>query len=405
MDALFIVVAELLLLPVILWGLIVFELIVGTIGTVVGVVLGRRRLSDLIRYQWLRVRRRLVWSLLLLSIGLVLVDLVFFEALVNVVLGSIDDRDDLDVRHAHAEGSFLLGRIEIDHLQLSGARGDPADPSARFELDIEKLVIDIDTGALLSFEFGVEELALDGVRGSYDRLRPTTPKQRPPDQPGPARAFRLDRLHVGDLELVVRDHTGPTTRELALELAEFDVGPLRSDNAVFDLLYRSRGRGSLAGIAFAMTAHEIDGVPQMTLEIAAMPLAELGAPLERAAGVRAGGFADLVVIDRYHDDVDPAEVEIDVTVTLREFEIHVGEHATLATKMMLDLAEPALGVLGDEFPVAFALRITEDELADTRSLSESGIGERVGDAIAQALRDELQRAAAASTAAGGAAAD
>jgi hypothetical protein len=393
MDALFVVVAELLLLPVLLWALIIIELVVGTLGTLVGILLGRRSPTDLVRHQWLRVRRRLMWSLLLLATALVLVDLVFFEALVNVVLGSIDDRDDLEVGHAHAEGSFILGRIEIDHLELSGTRGDLDDPSARFELDIQKLVIDIDTAALLTFDFAVEELALDGVRGSYDRLRRVEPEQ-PREQPEPSREFRVDRLHIGALDLAVRDHTGTTPRELELELVELDVGPLRSDLAAFDMLYRSRGRGSVAGIEFEMASQDVDGVPQMTLEVLDMPLDELGAPLERAAGVRAGGRADLSLVNRYHRDADPAEVEIDVTVTLREFELHAGERATIGTKVMLELAGRALGQLGNHFPFAFEVRITEAELAGSRSMSESGLGERLSDAIATALRDELQRAAA-----------
>jgi hypothetical protein len=394
MDALFVVVAELLLLPLILWALIVLELVVGTLGTLVGILLGRRSPSELITHQWKRLRRRLLWSLLLLAIALVAIDLVFFQPLVNVVLGSIDDRDDLDVRYAHAEGSFILGRIEIDHLEMSGTRGDLADPSARFELGIETLVIDVDTAALLALDFAVEELALDGVHGSYDRLRPGAPEPRE-EESGPSREFRVDRLHVGALELVVRDRVPSTPRELTLELAELDIGPLRSDHAAFDLLYRSRGRGSIAGIEFEMASHEVDGAPQMTLEVHDLPLDELGAPLERAAGVRAGGKADLVIANRYHGDVDPAEVEIDVTVTLREFELHAGEKATLGTKVMLELAGRALGRLGRKFPIAFELRITEDELAGARTLAESGIGERLGDAIATALRDELQRAARA----------
>lgn len=392
MDALFVVVAELLLLPVILWGLIVVELVVGTLATLVGVLFGRRRPGDLIFRPWPRLRRRLTWSLALLAGALLVVDLVFFEPLVNVVLGSIDDRDDLEVRFAHAEGSFILGRIEIDQLELAGTRGDPADPSARFELEVAELVIDIDTAALLAAELAVEDLSLDGVRGSYDRLRRSAPEREREDA-DPAREFRVDRLHVGALDLVVRDRVGGTTRELPLALAELDVGPLRSDLAAFDMLYRSRGRGSIAGIAFELRSHELEGVPQTTLEVHDIPLAELGAALERAAGVRAGGEADLVMVNRYHADTSPPELELDVEVRLRGLDIQAGERATLGAKVMLELAGKALDRLGPEFPIAFELRVGEDELAGARSLSDSGIGERLGDAIASALRDELQRAA------------
>ena len=131
MDALFIVVAELLLLPLLLWGLIVLELVLGTLATLVGIVLGRRRPGELISRPWLRLRRRLAWSLALLGGALLVVDLFFFEPLVNVVLGSVDDREDLDLRFAHAEGSFILGRIELEQLELAGTRGELADPSAQ----------------------------------------------------------------------------------------------------------------------------------------------------------------------------------------------------------------------------------------------------------------------------------
>lgn len=395
MDALFIVVAELLLLPLLLWGLIVIELVLGTLATLVGIVLGRRRPGELISRPWLRLRRRLAWSLALLGGALLVVDLFFFEPLVNVVLGSVDDREDLDLRFAHAEGSFILGRIELEQLELAGTRGELADPSARFALHIDSLVIDIDTAALLALDLAVEELALDGVQGSYDRLRRSEREPARPRERGPAREFRVDRFHVGSLALTLRDHVGGQLRELPLELVELDIGPLRSDLAAFDLLYRSRGSGAIAGIAFEMAAHELDGVPQLTLDVHDIPLDELGAPLERAAGVRAAGKADLHMVNRYHADAGEPELELDVTMTLRELDIRSGERATLGTKLMLELAGKALARLGPSFPVAFEVRIAERELAGARNFADSGVAERVGDAIATALRDELQRAAKA----------
>ena len=165
MDALFIVVAELLIIPLILWALIVLELTVGVAASVFSIVIGRRSPSEAVVYSWRAIRRRLLWSLIFMTSALLLADLVLFDTIVHLALRSADDREDLDVAYEHAEGSFILGRIELHQLELAGVRGEHDDPSARFEVSVDRLVIDIDTARLLAAAFAVEELSLDGVRG------------------------------------------------------------------------------------------------------------------------------------------------------------------------------------------------------------------------------------------------
>ncbi|PRQ06257.1 DUF748 domain-containing protein [Enhygromyxa salina] len=392
MDALFVVVAELLVVPLILWGLIVLELTVGVGGSILAIVQGRRSPSEAAMHTWRSVRRRLLWSLIFLTSGLLLADLVFFDSLVTLALGSADDREDLDVSFSHADGSFILGRIELHQLALSGTRGGD-DPSAQFGFEVDSLVIDVDTLALLTADFAVEEIALEGVVGSLNRLRPSDPVPER-DRRGIelAREFSVERLHFADVRMTLRDQASEPPRELGFELTELDLGPLHSDTAVFDLLYRARGHGSVAGHAFTLTAIERDGAPQTTLELQDLPLDALAEPLERAAGVRASGSADVSITNRYAEGPTEPQIELAIELQLEDLELEAGERASMGTQLMLKMAGQALGRLGKKFPLEFGLSISRSELEGLRSFTESGVIERVSDGIAGALRDKLREA-------------
>jgi hypothetical protein len=392
MDALFLVVAELLIVPLILWGLIVLELTVGVVASIVGVVLGKRSPTEAVLGTWRMVRKRLLWSLIFLSGALLVVDLLFFEPIVTLVLGSIDDREDLDLSFSHAEGSFILGRVELHQLALGGVRGSSeGEPTARFDLRVDTLVIDVDTARLLSADFAVEELALDGVVGSFDRLR-SAPKARERGEGIElSREFSVERLHVGDMVLALRDHTREPAREIDVRLEELDIGPLHSETALFDLLYRARGRGSVAGHGFELWATSSEGEARTTLEIHDLPLDALGEQLEKAAGVRARGRADLTIVDTYSEGPPEPKVELAVALELRELELEAGSEAGYGAKIMLEMAERAIAQLGRDFPLGFEITLLRSELEGMRSLAEAGIVERVGEGIADALREKLRR--------------
>jgi hypothetical protein len=311
---------------------------------------------------------------------------------VTMALGSADDRDDLDVHFTHAEGSFILGRIELQDLTLGGVRGGD-DPDARFAVSIESLVIDIDTARLLTADFAVEEIAVDGIVGSFDRLRAREP-EREPDKKSLdlSREFSVQRLHVGGMQLAFRDHTDTPVREFQVQLDELDLGPLHSSTALFDLLYRARGRGSVEGHAFVLTAFEHGGIAQSTLELRDVPLDALGEQLEKASGVRAKGHADLTLVHAYSDGPPEPKLDLAIGLRLRGLELQAGPDSSFSTKLMLEMAERALVKLGNDFPLEFEISVLRSELQGARSIVEAGVAERIADGIATALRDELRKA-------------
>lgn len=385
MDVLFIIVAELLIVPLILWALIMLELTVGVAASAFAIFAGRRSLSKAVMHSWRVIRRRLLWSLIFLSSGLLLADLVFFDAIVHLALRAADDREDLEVDYGHAEGSFILGRIELHQLELTAVRGGD-EPSVELAFAADSLIIDIDTKRLLMLDFVVEELALEGLRGSVDRLRESPAEPRAEREL--AHEFRVERLHFGDVKVALRDHTQAPARELEVVLAELDLGPVASESLVFDLLYRVRGRGSIAGHDFTLTTSEAQGVPQTTLEVQDLPLGPLASAFERSAGVRVQASADLHLVNRYLEGGDP-QVEINVALQLRDLELEAAGELSVTTRLLLQVAQRELKRLGRDFPLEFGISVRRSELLGLRNLVESGIVERLTSAIATALRSQL----------------
>jgi len=391
MDALFIIVAELLIVPLILWALIMLELTVGVAASVFAIFAGRRTPSEAVLHTWRSIRRRLLWSFIFVSSGLLLADLVFFDQIVHLALSSADDREDLDVHYGHAEGSFILGHIELHQLSIRAVRGGD-EPRARVAFAADRLLINIDTKRLLTFNFVVEELSVDGVRGSFDRLRPSD-AERERERSKFAHDFLVERLHFGDVRVTVRDFSDAAAapREAEIVIHELDLGPIASESLVFDLLYRARGRGSIAGHGFTLSSIEDQGVHQTTLEVEQLPLDALAKPLEQSAGVRARGSADLRLVNRYIEGGAEPKLEINVAMQLRALELEAAGEPSIGTQLMLKMAQRELQRLGADFPLAFQITLLRSELLGLASLAESGIIEKIADAIAAALRSQLTR--------------
>jgi len=400
MDALFVVVAELLLVPLVLWILIAVELTLGLAVSVVSYLLGRRSLEQALTHGLRAVQRRLLWSVVVLGAGLVLVDLLMFDPIVGLVLSEVDAREDLDIGYGAAEGSFILGRVELTDVAVTGVRdGDRADPSAHFEVVIDSLVIDVDTLALLGARFAVEDIAVEGVRGSFDRLR-TVDRDRVDADRGFEldREFSVERVHFGAVALELRDHTKPPfaseahaegPRELDLVLDELDLGPLRSDTAIFDLLYRVRGRGSVAGVGFALRS-ATGPPPQTEVEVEVLPLSLLGDAIAEQTGLAVDGSAALWVTNVYREDPPEPRVELGVQLQLRELELGLAEDPGLKGRLALKVAERGIEKLGRDIPVTAELTILRSELEGVRSLAEAGIIEAVSRALVSSLREQMR---------------
>ncbi len=388
MDLLFIIVAQLLVLPVILWALIGLELVTAVLGTILGLLLGRRNPTQYLRYRLRRLRRRLIMSLSLLACALVLIDLLKLEEVVAKVLEHLDERGQLEARFAEVEGSVILGRLELRGLEVSGERGRPT-PRDAVDLKIDELIVDVDTAALLTGELTVEQLSVRGVRGRWDRLPTAATIDEPRPRSQLARDFGVTHVSVEDVELIYS--TGE--QEATIVLDELHTGPIRSDNVMFDLLTHSRGRGAVAGHPFSLINVELDGEPRSTLTIPDLPLARFNAPVERSTGLRVSGRADLEidarVIPRAPAQTGEREVDLAVDVDVRGFELDAGESGGLKAALLLRLAQRSVASLGEDFELEFDLIVREDELTGVRSVADSGLVERVGEAVAAALRDRV----------------
>lgn len=401
MDVLFVIVAQLLLVPLVLWALLAIELSLGLISSVVAVLLGRRSAKEAVRNRLRSVVRRIVVLMVVSTTALLAADLLFFEALVSLALGGLDDREDLELRYANAEGSFILGRVELHGLELAGARGShEGGPASTFTLAAETLVIDVDTLGMLTLDFAVEELSLDGVEGRYERF---APRVQADDEAGFEldREFTVERFHVGAAHFVYVDHD-EADRTVHANLTELDAGPVRSEAPIFDLLYRTRGHGELrfgsdadaAALPFSLSTASPDANPRSTLELTAVPLDPFTHVVEARTGLRASGQAAVVLGNRYVDapesSAEGPKIELSLEAKLAGLQLSAGDSAGLAAKVMLEVAEHALVRLGGALTLDVQLVILERELVGMRSLAESDLVDRLVQASVDTLQTQLR---------------
>ena len=236
------------------------------------------------------------------------------------------------------------------------------------------------------------------MQGSFDRLRQAEPKADE-DERGfeLTREFAVERVHFGAVELELRDHTKPPLeggegpRSLALVLDELDLGPLRSDSAIFDLLYSIRGQGSLAGVEFGLRSSKTQP-PTTTLEVEALPLSLLADAIAARTGLAVDGSASLQLTNVYREDPPEPRVELGIALQLRELDLDLADNAGLKARLALKLASGGSEALGGNVPVEAQVTIPRAELEGVRTLAESGVVEEVSRAIVSGLRETLREA-------------
>lgn len=244
MEALLIVVAELMAVPLLVAAVLLFEF-VGAAALGAGYLVlwrGRRRPTPGLRW-W----RRVVWTLTgvlgLVLTTLVFVDLVLYEPGLRLLLDQVERTSGVDVCFERARGNIFTGYVHLEGVTIRHRDG------ADLALTIGRLDIDIAMLRLFERDVPITELRLHGVRGSIVRNRALRVGQFG------GRGFVIEHLVVDDLAIDFEDlAAAPTTRVLPLTLELLESAPLRSEYALVDVLCHTRARGRARGNPFLADA-------------------------------------------------------------------------------------------------------------------------------------------------------
>lgn len=347
-EALLIVVAELMAVPLLVAGALLFELIGAALLGAGHLVLwrGRQRPTRLLRW-W----RRGVWTLTgVLGFALtvlVFIDLVLYEPGLRLLLDQVERTSGVDVCFERAHGNIFTGRVHLEGVTIRHRDG------ADLALSISRLDIDIAMLRLFEREVPITELQLHGVRGAVVRHRALGV-----GQPG-GRGFVIERLIVDDLAIAFEDLAGPT-RVLPLAIEHLELAPLRSEYALLDVVCHTRGRGRARGNTFLA-----EPGTWSVRDVPLGPQASVG--LGAAGRWLRGGAADITVTCVDPDD-DPLRLRVDLDLTaLRIVPPGDGERRSLQR------IAAAFARLGPRLELRLELELGRERLRGVASAAQLGL--------------------------------
>ncbi len=351
MEAVLLVVAELLSVP-----LVVAATLLCIIGVAVLLLLGHLLLRRRTRTGLLRWWRRLVWSTIgglgLLVIGLLLIELLLFAPALRIALDQIELRSGVDITFQSASGSLFFGRLALGDVTVrrSGLQG------VDFSLTIRSLELDVDMLHIYRGAVPVELVRAVGVRGELVRRESGGPLPSMPD-------FAIDRLELEDIQIDFQDTIGAPFRSLSLVLERLVVTPLRSELAMRDILCASEGRGSARGYAFT--------VDPRGWHTRGVPIGPAAHKLGAAGRWIRGGDIELRLA--CGPDDYPGQIAFDLDLRLHDFKIappgDSGRHLP-ASRLAA-----AIAALGPEIEVRFGVRLARERFRGATNVGQLGLWE------------------------------
>ncbi|MDR1485671.1 MAG: hypothetical protein LBT09_12730 [Planctomycetaceae bacterium] len=326
-------------------------------------------------------RKIVVWGVAVCSVlimlflaGITIANIFFFESLVRFSLRQAESRTNIAIKFDKAKGSFWTGNIQLNGVTVSRQN----HKISNLEFKGETVEIDLSMSHLLGWSFVFESVKIAGFKGTWEQVGKRTNLK-------PRKNFRIDRLSMNDIQLNFTDRTlAKEPFQTVIKLDTIESMPLRSNLAVFDVLFRSRGRGSINDIPFVVDSEKGKHFYRMN-----------DLPIEFFAKFAGGmldwfdkGKIDLLIEDKLSN----GEVSIHWNVTLHDFHVKVPEGTNIKVKAATLPLVLFLNHESKRLPLDFDLRITEDEFHFKSSTELNDLARNIlGDKIANALKEIKER--------------
>lgn len=352
MEALLLVVAELMAIPLFVAAALLFELAGGALiglGQLIALRGGGDGKPSRLRRWW----RRFVWTMAgvlgLFLASLVFVDLVLYEQGLRLLLDQVERSSGVDLCFERARGNIFTGEVHLEGVTVRHSNG------ADVALNIDALDIDIAMLRLFEPAVPITGLHLRGVRGAITRRHTERP-----GTPAGHRPFVVERLVIEGLLIDFEDLAGAPVRSLPLAVESLELTPLRSDHALVDLLCHARARGRARGVSF--------GADPGGWRVDDIPLASAGPRLGAAGKWLKGGQLD-VGLACPDDQADPFILRVDVGLSHLQF----APPGETGRRGLVTRVAAAVERLGPRLDLRLELEIDRGRLVGVSSAAQIGL--------------------------------
>jgi hypothetical protein len=290
-----------------------------------------------------------VWNIVICSVFLVLFFLsamvantFYFEPLLRFSLRNVKNRFNVSITFDKAEGSFWTGKIQLQNVSVLRKNCQTSD----FDLKGNNVEIDLSMVNLLYWSFVFESVNVSGFKGTWEQIGKS-------DKLKPRKSFRIDRLSMEDIQIDFTDRTlEKEPFKIAIKLDNIESVPLRSDWAMFDVLFRSRGHGSVNDIPFKIDSGkgkyfwQMDNVP-----------VNLFAYYIDALHWFDEGKIDLVIENKF----DKNEVSMHWSLIFHDFHAAVPKDADMKVRFLALPLVAFFNLKSKHLPLEFELQIKEND--------------------------------------------
>ena len=310
MEALIVFISEFILVLVIagivflISGLLM--LLLG--GVHLGVKAKKKKVS------WLRRLSITITTLFIITLVLALViNFFLFETTARIVLDQVKTRTGIEVAFDSAKGNIFTGTVQMTGVKLKREKHQ----NSLFDLQVEKMSLDMDMTALITFKAVMEELKVTGLKGTFQRVGKVKHLK-------PRKSFVIEKFIMEDIDVQFSDTTrGEKPVTAAVKVDKMQSAPFRSQMSIFDLLFNSTCSGTLEETSsFAIEKKESpeDKKSQWTLND--LPLALLGEYVGGPLKLISEGSIFIEVKNRWHTGEKPG-IKMDWHLVIRDIKAQV----------------------------------------------------------------------------------
>ncbi len=402
MEALIILLAEFLIVPIVLSVSIVAVTLVVFIMNIFEVfflLLGAKNLagkipkltkredksvppkkpSGFITIKWASL------SLFALLIGTVLVvNFLLFDPTAKWLLAKVGQRKDMEVNVAKVSGNLFSGKFDFHDLKVKRE----SEIKNSFDLKTESVSLDIDIWSLIFRPVTLEHLIVKNVKG--DIRQPDIrkdPKNSNRNKIKTKRIFIVKRYRLEDADVSLSKGANPPV-QVSLNKAENDPHhPLRSQYAIFDLLFRSNVSGSIDGNKISIGSSGTENARVTKWDMMNLPVAPISRIVTKPPiGWFKDGVIDVKVEDKWRLN-EKAEIKFDWHLNMRGVKVVIPENANSIQKT---LAKPIASYINnkeEDIDLRFKLIMDEKQFESASSLDVSDIGTALAKGLAKAIAD------------------
>jgi hypothetical protein len=318
-----------------------------------------------------RLGKALVAIMLSLGILVILLNTLFFESTLRWGLARAKEKTGVDIHFESARGNFLSGNVTL--MSVTVRRQDSL--RSGIDLKIKEAQVDVAMTSLYGSCVRLEVLRLSGVEGTYQRSRMKYPR----------RDFEIDHLLLESAVLVLKEPDSDVPApSVPLGIDRLECRPLRRDSAVFDLLFRSNGSGTIAGGPFEIRTESLEQSRKSVWKAQAVPVGFLAAYVGEPFDWLTAGTVDVDVVDAWSDGPS-TEIDTHWKLMFRGVSADVPARVTGFKRV---IAEPVVRFIQAhpaQLPLEFQLKFQKGHFTGAASVETTGLVRAAVDGMLEEL--------------------